>query len=757
MKRLLSLALALAMLLSLAACGGGENETRNDPPKEPQQDNQPQEQISAPEKLGFTLDMETVADCCVLGDNIYLAGKESEDDAFVSLWRVPLAGGRTEKLPDYQPPLSDQEAEDVDAREFGSLLRSGTDGTLWLMERLLEDIIDQESGFRVEEVYILRRLDENGKELERFTYNGLPDHLNMPMMRDFLVDGDGDVFVKADDAVALLDPAGEILFTLESNGDDLVRLGDGRVGTAHSVPTQVGGDGPVLHIIDKEAQGWAKESYLLAGLGFPRVYDGDAGTLFYYTANSELRLWRKNAEEDESLLNLTDVGVDSEIRSLIPLSDGRLVLLTGGYTLPLALQVLSPADLASDKMVLTYGSLQLTGDQQSAIAAFNRSNTEYRIEVTDYSQYGDRQAALTRLVTEIGAGKMPDLLDMYGIPVTQWAARGYLEDLWPYIEEDPELGREALMERALEAAEIGGKLYQVSSTFCLITLTGAKEVVGDRMTWTGDELWAALEKMPEDCIPVNGNRTYMLEGMLSQNWSRFLDWEAGTCDFDCDEFKALLAFCDRFPEKATPLWEQGLYEKRQMLRRGAVYNFYDPQRAKFLLGGEISYVGYPNEEGRIGSSFSLGSSTAMSSSCKDKEGAWSFLRTLLLPHEQTVEPWSYTDNTGFPINRSDFERQVELAMTPEYEEYKGEKYETWKYPDDFEGIRATCTYYAVTQEEYDQIMALYNSAGPCSRWDERLNDIVLSAAAPYFAGAATLDDTAATIQDRVELYLGEQG
>ena len=308
MKRLLSLALALALLLTLAACGGGENEARNDPPKEPQQDTQqdpqPQEQISAPEKLGFTLDMETVAECCVLGYSIYLACKESEDDAFVSLWRVPLAGGRTEKLPDYQPPLSGQEAEDVDAREFGSLLRSGTDGTLWFMERLLETIIDQEDGLRVEEVYILRRLDENGKELERFTYNGLPDQLNMPMMRDFLVDGDGDVFVKADDAVALLDPAGEILFTLETNGDDLARLGDGRVGVAHSVPTQVGGDGPVLRIIDKETQGWEKESYQLAGLGFPRVYDGDAGTLFYYTANSELRLWRKNAEEDESLLNL---------------------------------------------------------------------------------------------------------------------------------------------------------------------------------------------------------------------------------------------------------------------------------------------------------------------------------------------------------------------------------------------------------------------------------------------------------------------
>ncbi len=758
MKRMLSLILSLALLLSLAACGGDGDGERSDSRKDPQKDPQPQEQISAPEKIGFTLDMKTASDGCVLGENIYLFGEESDSDTFLSLWRVPLAGGRTEKLPEYQPPMSDQEAGELEAREVGGLLRSEADGTLWLMERLLETIIDRENGgLRVEEVYILRRLDGDGRELERFTYSGLPDRLDMGMMRDFLVDGDGDVFVKAENAVALLDPAGEVLFSLEANGDDLVRLTDGRIGVANSVPPQVGGDGPVLRIIDKVAQDWAEESYLLAGSGFPAVYDGDADALFYYRAGSDLRVWRENAKEDERLLNLADIGVDTELKVLLPLSDGRLVLLTGGYTLPLALQVLSSTDIASDKKVLTYASLQLTGDQQAAIAAFNRSSTEYRISVTDYSQYGDRQAALTRLVTEISAGKMPDILDLYGIPVTQWAINGYFEDLWPYIEKDPELGREALMDRVLEAAEIGGKLYEVGPSFSIATLTGAKDVVGDRMTWTGDELWAALEKMPEDCVPTSSSRANMLDSILSQNWSRFVDWEAGTCDFDCDEFTSLLAFCSRFPEKGTVLWERGIYEKRQMLLTRRVSGFYDPQAAKFLLGGEISYVGYPNDEGRIGSSFSMRSSTAMSSACRDKAGAWSFLRTLLLPHERMTDMYSYFDSTGFPINRSDFEKQAEIAMTPKYEERSGEKYETWKHTDIFDGIAEVCTYYAVTQEEYDQIMALYNSVGSCNHWDERLTNIIQTAVGPYFAGDISAEEASRQLQGRVELYLGEQG
>ena len=85
-----------------------------------------------------------------------------------------------------------------------------------------------------------------------------------------------------------------------------------------------------------------------------------------------------------------------------------------------------------------------------------------------------------------------------------------------------------------------------------MTFTGAAEVVGEEMTWTGEELWAALEAMPEGCVPLSiyGSKENMLRLLLSLYGERFVDWEAGTCAFESQEFKDLLAFCAGLPDQS---------------------------------------------------------------------------------------------------------------------------------------------------------------------------------------------------------------
>ena len=64
--------------------------------------------------------------------------------------------------------------------------------------------------------------------------------------------------------------------------------------------------------------------------------------------------------------------------------------------------------------------------------------------------------------------------------------------------------------------------------------------------------------------------------------------------------------------------------------------------------------------------------------------------------------------------------------------------------------------YAATQEEVDQIMALYNAITTIWRYDQSVYDIVEESAGPYFSGDWSLDDTARRIQSSVKLYIGEQ-
>ena len=155
---------------------------------------------------------------------------------------------------------------------------------------------------------------------------------------------------------------------------------------------------------------------------------------------------------------------------------------------------------------------------------------------------------------------------------------------------------------------------------------------------------------------------------------------------------------------------------------------------------------------RTGSSFSLYSRLAISSASEHKDGAWAFLRELLLPRGDGAVSTPY-----FPTNRADFQRVAEAAMTPERVDSSGKEVSTRG--ESFgvvDGVELGYKRYAVTQAEYDQIMALYNAIDLAYRENRDLNGIVISAAGAYFAGDKSLDEAAELIQRRGEIYVNEQ-
>lgn len=77
----------------------------------------------------------------------------------------------------------------------------------------------------------------------------------------------------------------------------------------------------------------------------------------------------------------------------------------------------------------------------------------------------------------------PDIIDLAGISYRQMVRKGYLEDLWPYIENDPALGRDGVLEAPLKAAEVDGGLYAAFGCVHINSLVGAESVVGKRAVY----------------------------------------------------------------------------------------------------------------------------------------------------------------------------------------------------------------------------------------------------------------------------------
>ena len=319
-----------------------------------------------------------------------------------------------------------------------------------------------------------------------------------------------------------------------------------------------------------------------------------------------------------------------------------------------------PYDSVPHKQPINMAVMYLDYNVQDMIIDFNRKNAEYRIEVTDYSEYaanddakGGNDAGLTKLNTEILSGNVPDMLCLNGLNYRQLASKGVLEDLYPYIENDAELKREDFFPNVLKAIEVDGKLCSTVSGFYINSAIGAASVVGDEPGWTYDEFNEALASMPEGCTAFDQyvTRDGILSTCLALDMADFVDWHSGKVNFDNPEFIKLLQFANSFPDEFD--WENYDWSKeestenrlaqgRQMLVQTSAYSIDDIFYNNYtqFLGGKITYIGYPTAHG-TGNMISFSDSGyAMSSKTPYKDACWQFLRGFLTKDYQTSNVFS---------------------------------------------------------------------------------------------------------------------
>ena len=259
----------------------------------------------------------------------------------------------------------------------------------------------------------------------------------------------------------------------------------------------------------------------------------------------------------------------------------------------------------------------------------------------------------------------------------------------------------------------------------------------------------------------NMTKSEMLYRMLSFNLDSFVDWESGTCSFDSPEFRSLLEFAGGFHEEID--WEHYDWEneeseyarlasRKQLMSSAFVTDFTEAQVQNALHGEKVTFIGYPTTSGS-GSCFMPSNQLAISAGCSNPDAAWNFVRELLLEENQ-----QNSVSNGFPTNKAAFEAQAKEAMTPQYmtDPVTGEQIEVSSsgigFGDDF-----SVDLYAVTQEEYETLMSLYNSCDKVSTHDSEIFQLIEEEAKAYFEGQKSAEETARLIQDRVGLFIMEQG
>lgn len=811
-----ALLLSILLLVTLGACSGADHEDSLTGT------------VYVPTFIEFDLSalgIDSINNGCCDGENIYILAdvlREVEQtdpetgdtytdyESGTSIFRMPIDGGEARELEQYTPSQAAEGAVDRESYFFIEGISIGADGNLWVTETLEEYIYDVPEDFDPETDYIWnyemieysstqlrRKLDATGAEIERIDTSGLKDAVGLSgedgYINSVLMDEDGNFYVYAEfytdgnytSRIVVLDQSMTRLYEIKCGDSygELVLLGDGVVAmNTYEYDRLTGEGGQVLRTIDPQTHDWGAEYPM--PLNANSVYPGGGKYLFYYDNGDSLYGFHAKTETGEKILSWSSADINrSDLRFFTLLEDGRIAAMTRrwgeeGLEAELVLLTEQDASVLQDKTILTYATMYLDYQTRERIIAFNKTHTDCRIEIRDYSEFNtqdDYTAGLTKLNTEIVAGKVPDILDTESLPIHQYGSKGLLEDLWPYIEQDEELGgRDGIMQEVLQAAELDGKLYQLFGSFTIRTVAGATDIVGDRLTWTLEDLDAALAKMGEDCTIFGESDTkeHMLSNVMAMQMENFVDFNSGECRFDSEEFITLLAFCNRFPLKFdwnNVDWDDyeddmtRITEGRQMLYAQSLYDFEYLQVHQFMFGGDVSYIGYPREDGGVGSSFVIEDGLAMSAACTDKAAAWSFMRELILPESDPEDETFYYSGWGYPVNKQDFDKLAEVSMTPRYlldengepmldedgnpiEESQGGM--GW-------GNGIMVELYATTQEQYDQFMALYRSIDSVYTYDEEIYAIVYEVALRYFNDDLTVQEAADQIQSRVKIYVNE--
>lgn len=391
----------------------------------------------------------------------------------------------------------------------------------------------------------------------------------------------------------------------------------------------------------------------------------------------------------------------------------------------------SDSEAATEKeTVIICGNEMMDVELAKAVGSFNVTNDKYHVEIREYDY--------DRLAAEVMAGSGPDLLPMNSIGVSVGANKGIVEDLNPYLETSEILSRDMLNERVLNLYTVDGRLTCIPPSFSVITLFGKESELGSEPGWTMEQFLDYVDEhrglTVMEGVMRGDSRMIMVMMMWYARQQQWVDWKEGKAKFDDGEFEELLRFAaayeakyDNDPGHAEEKWEEG----KLLLYSRPVLDMQSFLRYREVLAGDMVAIGYPTQEGTPCHQLSGNGTYGISAASTHKEGAWAFIE--YLASSQTGEN---TYQYGIATLNSAMEDMLEQSR--EEESYR----DGYAIP-------------AATDEDIRQFRQLLDDA--VIRGGELIvvNEILTEEMDACFSGGRSVEETAAVVQSRVQLYLDE--
>lgn len=574
---------------------------------------------------------------------------------------------------------------------------------------------------------------------------------------DFVV-GQGLFFLNyygEENGIAVLSEKGEYLGNIRTGTGDPGRILKDRAGNLYYANTDQ--EKVVLYEIDADSFSLSQQARMLPPVSIKWIQPGLDSDFLAATGDGiyELSL---DSEEATPAVDFESEGINSTIRGFYTTGDNTVLLVTFGFAANGNVQLVSlskvPVSQAKEKKKLTLVTLSADPALYQQVLTFNQKSEDYRIQVKEYfvndgvaNVETAVESAVTQLNADLAAGVAGDLIDLESLStmasVRAYVKKGVLENLDGYLE-----GQEQEWISNLRSAlEIDGELYQMVPSFYLRTVAGRTSIVGERQGWSLEDYNRMRAEYPELKPFSYGTKQEALYYALMYNQKEWIDWESAECFFDTDSFAGYLEFADQFPdqseyEELPPYWNNAeeIYNGDVLLYDAdrVDIGMYDIRRIQGVMGEQITWIGFPVEEG-VGVVFDPVINLGVLSSSDQKEAAGEFIRYFL------SDEFQKSQTGAFPVR--------EQILYENMEQIRKDN------PGSMDGWGSgtiDMSFGDIQEDQVESVQKLLQNASQTNQTDSVIVDIMQEEAAYYFAGERSAAEAAQRIQDRVSLYLKEQ-
>lgn len=397
-------------------------------------------------------------------------------------------------------------------------------------------------------------------------------------------------------------------------------------------------------------------------------------------------------------------------------------------------------------------------DCKEFVDAFNRQSEKYQIEITIYQSqeyYKDEDWEEIIERTKNSNGRLayhqpeevmerdiknerqpePDILYWTdsGL-IKRYGRKGYLEDLLPMLGKERELYKKDI----LEASMINGELYQLPETFYFYVLIGNKKMMGDKNSWTMEEMQSLYDGLSESFMyMMDITKERFIGDAFSYQQSDFIESRSGEFHVETKDFINILKFAKQLPNEEADIYCSSKWTKEKMIPKGQLLLQRGPigdeesisyYQKRYQEVGGYNILSYPSIENDGLLIDVMMFPFAIPKDSKNKEAAWELIQFVVNEHIKSVEEDRH-DTRFFCQKR---------LLKESLKRYKKENRRV---------VKSLLKRIGRIRTRYD-----FDYLGSSDKESEEIVHIIVHNAEKYFRGKETVEEAAKTIQRKLEKW-----